>query len=52
MSSAVLKPEVAEFRLAGAGPSAEIRRYSAGMRAVTALRVTAADRTALRRTTP
>ena len=37
MSSAVLKPEVAEFRPAGAGPSAEMRRFSAGMRAVTAL---------------
>ena len=37
MSSAVLKPEVAEFRPAGAGPSTEIRRFSAGMRAVTAL---------------
>src|SRR5678810_881559 len=37
MSSAVLKPEVAEFRPAGAGPSAEMRRFSAGMRAVRAL---------------
>ena len=37
MSSATLIPDAAEFRPAGAGPSAEMRRFSAGMRAVTAL---------------
>ena len=37
MSSAVLKPAVAELRPAGAGLSDEMRRFSAGMRAVTAL---------------
>ena len=37
MSSTVLKPTVAELRPAGAGLSDEMRRFSAGMRAVTAL---------------
>ena len=37
MKSAALEPNVADSRPAGTGPSADIRRFSAGLRAVTAL---------------